>query len=85
MKAKFTPKIKEQIANRDYNKCILCYDPPHSVHHVYYWLEANRWANRNDIDQWVTLCFRCHNLAHACKSWIGVRQECIDYLKNIYD
>jgi len=36
MKAKFTPKIKEQIANRDYNKCILCYDPPHSVHHVYY-------------------------------------------------
>lgn len=84
-KAKFSNKVKQSIMIRDYHKCILCYETPHSIHHAYFWLQANRWDNRNDEDQWVALCFRCHNSVHWCKSWEWDREECINYLKHIYE
>lgn len=83
MKAYFKKETKERIVNRDYNMCILCYDKPHSVHHIWFWIQANRWKNRNDEDQWVTLCFKCHNRVHWCASWEWARQDCIDYINNL--
>lgn len=83
MKAKFSQKVKEQIAERDWS-CIICWSPWSSAHHIYFWLEANRTEARNNIDQWVILCLEHHKIAHWCKSGEWIRQKCIEYLKNYY-
>ena len=83
IKAKFSTKTKKQIFERDSWRCIICSWEPHSVHHVYYGSESNYWSDRNDVNQGVTLCWNCHNKAHACSKWEGIREECINYLKTI--
>ena len=80
--AKFTKKTKEQILERDWS-CILCWWQAHSIHHVYFSRERIYTKERNDADQWVTLCFDCHLKSHSCKSWEWERQECILYLDNL--
>ena len=78
IKAKFSQKTKELIAERDRN-CIFCTKswPPH---HVYFWIEAERNEDRNNVDRWVILCMEHHLKAHACKRGEWIRQKCIDYL-----
>ena len=83
-KAKFDNQTKEIILNRDWYRCALCWNiDALDIHHVYYWLQSNTNTNRNDQDQWVTLCRNCHNDSHSCKSWHWVRQEAIDYLNSL--
>ena len=81
--ARFSTEVKTEICIRD-KVCILSWEPWHSVHHVYYWVDSNRWENRNDVDQWVLLSFEKHLEVHWCSKWEGVRQECINYLENYY-
>jgi len=86
MKAKFNNKIKEQIYERDWKCCIICWvNYWLQFHHVFFWLEANRWKDRNNIDQWVTLCSECHTGCHSCKSWTWVRKKSVNYINNIYN
>ncbi len=84
MKAKFSTKTKEAIYNRD-QVCILCWDQWHSCHHILFGLSAERTKERNNVDRWVLLCFDCHLSVHSCKSWEWVRQECINYLKGLWN
>jgi hypothetical protein len=81
-KAKFSLKTKEQISERDNGLCILCLKPWTVVHHCYFWLKANRWTNRNDVDQWCILDYDCHHLVHN-GNWKELAQECINYLNNL--
>ena len=83
--AKFDKKTKEKILERDWNKCIICWYTPHSIHHVYFGTESEYWEDRNNEDKGCTLCFWDHNLAHSCKRWHWVRQECINYVKKYYE
>lgn len=84
-KAKFSINTKKKIHERDWGRCIICSNLPTDIHHAYFWpIEANYSPTRNDIDQWVTLCRRCHNECHAVWVWNWKRQKCIDYLKKMY-
>lgn len=84
IKAKFNNKTKEQIYIRDLKMCIICWTWFQlQAHHAYYGTESNYESNRNNEDQWVTLCCDCHLQVHSCKQWEWVRQACIDYLNNI--
>jgi len=86
MKAKFTNKVKEKIFNRDGMCCIICKKQEFlQFHHVRFWLEANRWPDRNKETEWITICMDCHLKCHSCKSWEGIREDCVLYLKNLYD
>lgn len=84
LKAKFSNKTKQEIYNRD-KVCIICWinNWLFDFHHIYFWIESNYNENRNDINQWVMICRNCHTFAHSCKRWEWVRQECIDYIKNL--
>lgn len=82
IKAKFSNEVKKAMLDRD-KQCIICWAPWTDCHHVYFWTESNYDDNRNDLDQGVILCRKCHNLAHSCKQWEWVRQKCIDYLLTI--
>jgi len=83
-KAQFTKKTKQQAFERDWWRCIICSSEPHSIHHAWFGTESLYWSNRNDLNMGCTLCFNCHNMAHACSKWEWVRKQCIDYLKK-YD
>ena len=82
--ARFSNEVKTAICQRD-RTCILSWEPGHSVHHVYFGTESNKWDNRNDIDQGVLLSFEKHLEVHWCSKWEWARQECIDYLKEFYN
>lgn len=75
-------KTKAEILKRD-KSCIFCWSWIQDIHHVYFSNQANRWENRNDINQGVWLCRMCHDEVHSCKSWVWKRQEAIDYLTNL--
>ena len=65
MKAKFNSDTKKEILFRD-RYCIICkknnkYEDITDYHHVYFWIEAEYWENRNDVNKWVWLCRNCHN------------------------
>jgi len=81
--AKFSKETKEAICNRDWGVCIICGWQAHSVHHVYFGIETNYWEDRNDENQWTTLCLSHHQQCHSCSVLVWVRQECIDYLNNL--
>lgn len=84
IKAKFNSKTKEEIYERDNKSCVICWSNTNlQFHHVYYSIQANYWKDRNNTSQWVTICFDCHLLAHGCKSWNWVREQCINYIKNL--
>ena len=80
--AKFSTEVKTAICQRD-KTCILSGEPWHSVHHVYFWTESNKWDNRNDEDQGVLLSFEKHLEVHWCSKGEGARQYCIDYINNL--
>lgn len=78
-KAKFNTNTKEAIFERDGWCCILCGANSNLwAHHVFFWLEANRWRDRNAADQWVTICGKEHDEIHAWDK--EKRQRAIDYL-----
>lgn len=83
--AKFTTETKEEICKRDGSMCIICecfQNFEFEYHHVFYWANANRWPNRNNSDQGVTLCHWCHHEIHHWTEWKGklYRARCIEYL-----
>ena len=83
-KAKFSNQTKEAIYERDWKCCIICWNNTWlQFHHAWYSQEANYWPDRNKTNQWVTICAKHHNMAHACKSGEWIREECINYLKNL--
>lgn len=83
-KRKIDPEVAYEVRARD-GYCILCeYGNIEQIHHTYYWNQANYWPNRNDPDQLVWLCNKCHDQLHA-RWWNNYRSFCISYLKNIYD
>ena len=83
-KAKFSNKTKQEILDRDV-VCIICWDQWTDCHHVRFWMEANRWSDRNETKEWCILCRSCHEDAHAFKAWFWVRQDCINYLNKLLD
>ena len=89
MKRKITPKVREEVFDRDMG-CVVCgrsTDIENHPHHAYYGLDANYWANRNDLDQLVMVCRFCHHEIHHGTKWFcqEYREKCKDYLKNYYD
>lgn len=82
--AKFSQKTKDEILFRDKN-CIICTNKWAEFHHAYYWYNSNRWANRNDSDQWVLLCWKCHHSIHHWTDWTWriKRAKCIIRLKQL--
>jgi hypothetical protein len=81
--AKFSEATKKKIKARDID-CILCGGWIVDIHHIYYWNQANFKLNRNDIDQWVGCCRKCHENIHSCKTWEWERQKAIDYVLTYY-
>lgn len=88
MKAKFSKETKEQILNRDLY-CIICktkweYNNITDYHHVFFWIEAEYWDDRNDVNKWVWLCRNCHYEIHHWKDWNNetYRNICKEYIKN---
>ena len=79
--AKFSKEVKEQILARD-KVCIICWSPWTDFHHAYFWANANRWPNRNDLNQGVLLCEADHHEIHHWINWKGrlYRAKCIEYL-----
>lgn len=82
-KAKFSNKIKEAIYERDGGVCFNCWNPWTDCHHVLYGLQSERTTDRNDINKGLLCCRDCHNIIHSCKSWTWLREEAINFLKNI--
>lgn len=82
--AKFTNETKAEILARD-KTCIICWDIWTDYHHAYFWANANRGENRNDVDQWVLLCAKDHHEIHHWVEWKGklYRAKCIEYLITI--
>lgn len=83
--AKFPQEIKNEIKARDL-VCVYCGDPGTDYHHAYFWpIQANYWPNRNDLDQGVLLCSKCHYEIHHGKNSLGktIRAFCIVYLQEI--
>lgn len=79
--ARFSQKTKDKILDRD-KCCIICWYVWEQYHHVYFGANANRWPNRNDLDQWVLLCESDHHEIHHGTSGRGklYRARCIEYL-----
>lgn len=85
IKAKFSNKTKEEIFERDWWECVLCWiNTWLQFHHVLFSNQANYWKDRNNVTQWITCCFWCHILCHWCKQWEWYRQWAIDYINNYY-
>lgn len=78
-------EVIEKVYDRDEWSCILCnsnnLDRPH---HAWYGLEANRWDDRNEHHQLVTLCIWCHYDIHS--KWDTTKRDrCKDYLRDLYN
>jgi len=83
-KAKFSNKTKEEIFERDGMCCIICKKQETlQFHHVKFWLEADRWPDRNKTKEGCCICADCHLKCHSCKSGQWIRQDCINYLQNL--
>jgi len=80
-RAKFSQKIKQEIAERDNYLCIICKDNWTTVHHLYFWMNSNWTETRNDVDQWCILCQNCHHNLHNW-NWKELRSKCINYVRN---
>lgn len=85
IKAKFSSATKQEILERDNFRCIICWDTPHSIHHIYFSNEKNVWKDRNNAEFWATLCFTHHSMCHWCKRWEWIRQKVIDLVKILYN
>ena len=83
---KLTKTITEQVYKRDWYKCIIkwCYDtdldPPH---HIFYWINAEYWEDRNNINKLVTLCKKHHYQIHHWSWWKKLNEECKLYINNL--
>ena len=84
--ASFSDKTKAAIFARD-KHCLFCDDPITDYHHVYYWwLQAEHWPDRNDVNKWVWLCRMHHEKIHHFTDWTSqiLRQKCILYIERYY-
>lgn len=83
-KRAISAQTAEEVLERD-RYCIFCGAPIQELHHAYYGSQANRNKNRNDTDQLVGLCCKCHWQIHSGKDSQRLRQACIDYLTDYYN
>ena len=82
-KRKITPEVARNVQARD-GYCIICeYWIISEIHHVFYWNEANYSDSRNDTDQLVWLCNKCHYILHS-SGWNEYREFTKNYLKSFY-
>ena len=81
---KITKQVKEFVIQRD-KICIICWNRNITqIHHCYYWNQAVYSENRNDPDQLVWLCDKCHHILHF--DWSNIyREDCIKYLQLYYE
>jgi len=82
--AKFSQETKDKILKRDW-WCIICGSKFNlEFHHAYYWWQAKRWEDRNNVNQGVALCHAHHHSIHHWNDWEGqkLRRECVFYLTN---
>lgn len=83
-KRKITQDIFDICLARD-GWCVICgtttdLDRPH---HIFYWNMAEYWPDRNNLEKLVTICRSHHHKLHF--EWgNNYRDECIQYLKNIW-
>lgn len=81
-----TEETIEKVLERDDYCCVVCKRNSNleRPHHAFFWLEANRWEDRNEYHQLVTICIPCHYDIHS--KWDTEKRElCKDYLRNIYN
>ena len=82
-KRKITPEVAYEVQARDWY-CIICeYWTISEIHHVFYWNEANYSDSRNDPDQLVWLCNKCHYILHS-SGGNEYRELTKKYLKSFY-
>lgn len=83
--AKFNIKTKQEIKQRD-QRCIISWLEITDYHHVFYWTQSNKKANRNSRTQWVWLHFSIHNEIHHWIEWRSqeYRKKCIEYIFSLY-
>lgn len=80
-----TDETIEKVLDRDDWCCILCKSNQldSAPHHAYFWLEANRWPDRNEPSQLVILCIDCHYAIHS-QGNEEKRKKCKQYLQDRY-
>ena len=62
-----SPKIRQQVLERDKNTCIACNQvkPRLNVHHK----KAKDSGGTDDLDNLISLCGSCHRVIHAYKEY----------------
>ncbi len=84
-KRKITKEVAREVYERDNWQCILCGSHDIDIpHHVFHGSEAQYDEGRNNPDRLVTVCRDCHYTIHFKKGGSQLREECKNYLKNIY-
>lgn len=76
----FTPKIKEEIFERDGYACVKCYSNrlENTPHHIIFKSQGGEGDKRNG----ATVCIECHRLAHSKRE---VRKWFEDWKENKLD
>lgn len=84
--ARFNGKIKKEIFKRQNWICIISWKKITDYHHVFFWIQANRWKNRNEVTQWVGLHYSIHHEIHHWVEWKWdeYRRRCIEYIFETY-
>ena len=87
--AKFTQEVKDKILARD-KVCIISWNPIEEYHHAFFGWNANRWPNRNDVNQWVGLSADVHRIIHHASPKESqqakiYRLKCMVYLQEMYN
>lgn len=76
------------VYKRDWFKCIIKWCTERNIdipHHIFYWIEAEYWEDRNDINKLVTLCQWHHYQIHHWEWGKVINNECKEYINNIYN
>jgi len=84
--AKFNSKTKEEILERDWRACALCWSSNIlQIHHIHFWNLKKR-IKRNCVQEWICICQNCHHQIHnpITKEHIGLRIKAIEYVNNLY-
>jgi hypothetical protein len=91
--ARFSKETKEKILERDWG-CILCMNWQEcwdtswilDYHHVLFGLQKEITEDRNNVEKWVCIHREPHQKwCHWSKVWEGIREFCINYLKEYYE
>jgi ribosomal protein S14 len=53
-------RLREAVASRDQNRCVLCGEEWHHQHHI----TPKTMGGENTIDNLLCLCHKCHSIVH---------------------